>query len=65
MIAREISVTEAELEALIANYTLEYLYRWTSEFDATELAQLRKLLATASPENVVRMLKSGCKALPN
>jgi hypothetical protein len=60
-----ISVTEAELEALIAKYTLEYLYCWTNEFDAKELTQLRKLLASASPEHVVRMLKTGCSALPN
>jgi hypothetical protein len=59
------SVTEVELEALIAKYTLEYLYRWTNEFDAKELAQLRKLLATASPDHIVRMMKSGRHALPN
>jgi hypothetical protein len=59
------SVTEAELEALIAKYTLEYLYRWTNEFEAKELAQLRRLLATASPEHVVQMMKAGSRALPN
>ena len=60
-----ISVTETELEAFIAKYTLEYLYRWTNEFDAKELAQLRKLLASASPEYIVRMMKTGSRALPN
>ena len=59
------SVSEVELEALIAKYTLEYLYRWTNEFDAQELAQLRKLLATTSPEHIVGMMKSGSRALPN
>ena len=59
------SVTEAELEALIAKYTLEYLYRWTNEFDAKELAELRKLLASAPPEHIVQMIKTGSRALPN
>ena len=59
------SVSEVELEALIAKYTLEYLYRWTNEFDAQELAQLRKILATASPEHIVGMMKAGARALPN
>ena len=59
------SVTETELEALIAKYTLEYLYRWTNEFDATELAQLRKLLASTPSEHIVRMMKTGSRALPN
>lgn len=60
-----ISLTDAELEALIAKYTLEYLYRWTNEFDAKELAQLRKFLASAPPEHIVRMMKSGHRVLPN
>ena len=59
------SVNEAELEALIAKYTLEYLYRWTNEFDAKELGELRKLLASASPEHIVGMIKTGPRALPN
>jgi hypothetical protein len=66
MIATDpISLTEAELEALVAKYTLEYLYRWTNEFDGKELAQLRQLLASAPPEQVVRMMKPGFRALPN
>lgn len=59
------SLTEVELEALIAKFTLEYLYRWTNEFDATELAELRKLLAAAPPEHIVNMMKTGFSALPN
>jgi hypothetical protein len=59
------SVNEAELEALIAKYTLEYLYRWTNEFDAKELGELRKLLAKASPEHIVGMMKTGRRTLAN
>jgi hypothetical protein len=60
-----ISLTEAELEALIAKYTLEYLYRWTNEFEAKELAQLRTLLASTPPEHIVGMMKLGRRVLPN
>ncbi|HEX4486961.1 MAG TPA: hypothetical protein VH088_11870 [Terriglobales bacterium] len=59
------AVNEVELEALIAKYTLEYLYRWTNEFDAKELGELRKLLASASPEHIVGMMKTGRRTLLN
>jgi hypothetical protein len=59
-------ITEVELEVLIAKYTLEYLYRWTNEFDATELAQLRKLLATSGrAESIVLMMKGAPGILPS
>ena len=63
--ADPISLNEVELQALIAKYTLEYLYRWTNEFDAKELAQLRTLLANAPPEHIVEMMKAGHRLLPN
>jgi hypothetical protein len=59
------AMNEAELEALIAKYTLEYLYRWTNEFDPKELGELRKLLASASPEHIFGMMKTGRRTLPN
>jgi hypothetical protein len=59
-------ISEVELEVLIAKYTLEYLYRWTNEFDATELAQLRKLLAVSGrAESIVQMMKTGGGVLPS
>lgn len=63
--AGPISLNEVELQALIAKYTLEYLYRWTNEFDAKELAQLRTLLASTPPEHIVEMMKAGHRLLPN
>ena len=63
--ADPISLNEVELQALIAKYTLEYLYRWTNEFDAKELAQLRTLLASAPPEHIVEMMMAGHRLLPN
>jgi hypothetical protein len=60
-----ISLNQVELPALIAKYTLEYLYRWTNEFDAKELAQLRTLLASTPPEHIVEMMKAGHRLLPN
>jgi len=63
--ADPISLNEVELQALIAKYTLEYLYRWTNEFDAKELAQLRTLLASAPPEHIVEVMMAGHRLLPN
>jgi hypothetical protein len=60
-----ISLTEAELEVLIAKYTLEYLYRWTNEFDAKELAHLRTVLSCTPPQPIVGMIKAGRRVLPN
>ncbi len=57
-------VKEDELEILIAKYTLEYLHHWTNEFDATQLAQFKRLFDNAgTPEALVHLLQRsrGCK----
>jgi hypothetical protein len=56
--ARAEGISEDELEALIARFTLEYLYRWTNNFDPTALAEFKKLLDKAGPSvDLVRMLR--------
>ncbi|HUK24506.1 MAG TPA: hypothetical protein VLV49_08000 [Terriglobales bacterium] len=55
----EYVATPEELEALIARYTLEYLYRWTNNFAPAELAEFRKLLDRAGPPaDLLRMLRA-------
>jgi hypothetical protein len=52
------SIGEDELEALIARFTLEYLYRWTNNFDPAALAEFKRLLDKAGPSvDLVRMLR--------
>jgi hypothetical protein len=59
-------ITEDELEALIARYTLEYIYRWTNDFDAAALSEFKKMLDKAgTPEAIVGMLRSAPGRLPN
>ncbi len=59
-------ITEEQLEVLIAKYTLEYLYRWTNQFDPIALSGFRQLLSTADrPEEVLRTLRHAGSALPN
>lgn len=59
-------ITEDQLEALIARYTLEYLYQWTNEFDAAQLAELKKLLETDhAGKTIVKMLKISQSELPS
>lgn len=59
-------ITEEQLEVLIAKYTLEYLYRWTNQFDPIALSGFRQLLATAErPEEVLRTLRHSPNVLPN
>jgi hypothetical protein len=58
--------SEAELEILIAKYTLEYLYRWTNHFDATQLAQIKQILDTGGEPQVLLGMVSGTgSAMPS
>jgi hypothetical protein len=51
-------INENELEILIAKYTLEYLYRWTNEFDAAGLAQFKRLFdSVGTPEALANLLR--------
>jgi len=60
------AVTEDELEALIARYTLEYIYRWTNDFDPAALSEFKRLLDKAgTPEAIVGMLRSAPGRLSN
>jgi hypothetical protein len=56
--------SEAELELLIAKYTLEYLYRWTNHFDPVQLAQIKQILDTGA-ESGVLLRMSGGASLPS
>ena len=60
------TISEAELELLIARYTLEYLYRWTNQFDPIQLAQIKQLLDNAGEPKVLlkRVIGAG-SALPS
>jgi len=60
------TTSEAELELLIARYTLEYLYRWTNQFDPIQLAQIKQLLDNAGEPKVLlkRVIGAG-SALPS
>lgn len=58
--------SEAELELLIAKYTLEYLYRWTNHFDAVQLAQIKQILdAGGEPKVLMGMMGDVGSALPS
>ena len=46
-------MTSDELEALIAKFTLEYLHRWTNNFEPAALAQFRELLQKAASTSVM------------
>lgn len=60
------SLTEQDLELLIAKYTLEYLHRWTNGFEPTALAQMRELLKAAeSPAMLMSKLRAAGGVLPN
>ena len=55
-----------ELELLIAKYTLEYLWRWTNEFDPVILSRIRVLLAKAeTPQEIFNAFRRVNGALPN
>jgi hypothetical protein len=55
-----------DLELLIAKYTLEYLWRWTNEFDPAILARIRVLLAKAeTPQDIASAFRRLDGALPN
>jgi hypothetical protein len=52
-------ISEDDLEALIARFTLEYLYRWTNNFEPQALAEFKRMLDKAGPPaELVRMLRS-------
>jgi hypothetical protein len=58
--------SEAELELLIAKYTLEYLYRWTNHFDAAQLAQIKQILdAGGNPKVLMGMMSGVGSELPS
>jgi len=57
------AASEAELEILIAKYTLEYLYRWTNNFDPAQLSQIKQLLDTDSGSVVLRIVKGDASDL--
>lgn len=62
------AASEAELEILIARYTLEYLYRWTNHFDAVQLAQIRQLFEThedAGSSTLLNVLAASVIELPS
>jgi hypothetical protein len=60
------TTSEAELELLIAKYTLEYLYRWTNQFDAIQLAQIKQFLDNeAEPKVLLRKFVGTSSALPS
>jgi hypothetical protein len=60
------TTSEAELELLIAKYTLEYLYRWTNQFDPIQLAQIKQLLDNeAEPKVLLRKVIRPGSALPS
>jgi hypothetical protein len=60
------TTSEAELELLIAKYTLEYLYRWTNQFDPIQLAQIKQLLDNeAEPKILLRKVIGPSSALPS
>jgi len=45
---------------------LEYVYRWTNDFDPAALAGLRELFdAAGSPEDILQMLRCKQNSLPN
>lgn len=60
------TTSEAELELLIAKYTLEYLYRWTNQFDPIQLAQIKQLLDNeAEPKVFLRKVIGPSSVLPS
>jgi hypothetical protein len=66
MVAGHKTTSEAELELLIAKYTLEYLYRWTNHFDPIQLAQIKQLLDTeAEPKVLLKRVIGSESALPS
>jgi hypothetical protein len=59
-------ITEEQLEVLVARYTLEYLYRWTNQFDPVALTGLKKLLEISPrPEDILRTIRNTGQSLPN
>ncbi len=57
--------SEAELELLIAKYTLEYLYRWTNHFDPVQLAQIKQILDTGEEPRALLKVIAGDFSLPS
>lgn len=57
--------SEAELELLIAKYTLEYLYRWTNHFDPVQLAQIKQILDTGEEPKIFLKAVTGDSWLPS
>ncbi|MGH9513668.1 MAG: hypothetical protein ACRD2U_16180 [Terriglobales bacterium] len=57
--------SEAELELLVAKYTLEYLYRWTNHFDPVQLAQIKQILDSGAEPQVLLMKMTGGCSLPS
>jgi len=55
-----------DLELLIAKYTLEYLWRWSNDFDPASLTRIRTLLAKAeTPQDIARAFRRFGGPLPN
>jgi hypothetical protein len=60
------TTSEAELELLIAKYTLEYLYRWTNQFDPIQLAQIKQLLDNeGEPKVLLKRVIGPSSTLPS
>ena len=66
-IARQlVDVTPDDLELLIAKYTLEYLWRWSNDFDPATLTRIRTLLAKAeTPQDIAGAFRRFGGPLPN
>lgn len=59
------SDSDAELELLIAKYTLEYLYQWTNHFDPVQLAQIKQILDTGEETQTLLKAIMGDSSLPS
>jgi hypothetical protein len=59
-------VSEAELELLIAKYTLEYRSHWTNNFNPTAWAQLKEMFGSAdNPTAILHSWRLAGGAQPN
>jgi len=60
------SFSVEELELLIAKYTLEYLWRWTNDFNPAILTRIKVLLEKAeTPQDIARAFGRVTGPLPN
>ncbi len=50
---------DADIEFLIAKYTLEYLYRWTNEFEPAQLVEMRQLLDSSTGSSAILSMMRG------